>query len=272
MARTPKPATWEARPTSLHINGALRRAAMDSHSATGLPSASCSVESRFERDFSQVPAQAKESVDGPDRIFINGPDKPAPAPQTPPAKAAANCPTDIQVALVDHPQDRDFGQKSPITGWGGIAVMEVSDPSGKDWKGTTIHENLRRIGNSCGPQGENACSNRSGAGGGAGSNFEVGKESNFLGFAKLPAARNRFHDLHVFADRGSSLLHKLNKPTCEVQCEQFFDCGGRRFGPDFVITYVMTQGSVPRQDGHGSNAVTRVQIRKAVKTAQQGTP
>ncbi|HEX6904657.1 MAG TPA: hypothetical protein VF789_33425 [Thermoanaerobaculia bacterium] len=244
----------------MRVSGSLRRTATASP-----PAPRSTVESRFERDFSQVP------VHGPDRIFINGPDQPAPAPQTPPARAAANCPTDIQVARVDHPQDRDFGQKSPITGWGGIAVMEVSDPSGKDWSGTKIHENLRRVSNTCGDQGENACSNRSGAGSGAGSNFEVGKESNFLGLAKLPAARNRFHDLHVFADRGSSLLHKLNKPTCEVQCEQFFDCGGRRFGPDFVITYVMTQDSVPRQGG-GSNAVTRVQIRKAVKTAQQGTP
>ena len=144
--------------------------------------------------------------------------------------------------------------------------MEVSDPSGRNWDGTTVHENLRRVSNTCGPRGNNACSNQSGEGGGGGSSFEVGKASNFLGFAPLPAARNRFYDLHVFADRGSSLLHQLNRPTCEVQCEQSFDCGGKRLGPEFVITYVMTRDSVPRQGG-AFNAVTRVQVRKTVKTA-----
>jgi hypothetical protein len=239
------------------------------------------MESRFGRDFTQVQAQAKGSVDRPDGIFINGPapgsttgtgsQTPAPAPQTPPARAAANCPTDIRVVEVKTPHDRDFGQQTPMTGWGGIAVMEVSDPSGKDWNGTTIHENLRNVSNTCGAKGRNACSNRSGEGGGAGSSFEVGAASNFLGFARLPAAQNRFYDLHVFAERGSSLLHQLNRPSCEIQCEQFFDCGGRRFGPEFVITYVMTQDSVPRRGG-AFNAVTRVQVRKTVKTAPPNAP
>ena len=37
--------------------------------------------------------------------------------------------------------------------------MEVSDPSGKVWDGTAIHESLKRIKNTCGDKGKNACSN-----------------------------------------------------------------------------------------------------------------
>jgi hypothetical protein len=175
------------------------------------------------------------------------------------------------VAQVQPLNDRDFGKATPITGWGGIAVMEVSDPSGKDWAGTKIQENLKSVSNTCGDLGKNACSNQSGENGRTGSSFEVGKASNFLGLARLPAARNRFYDLHVFMKRGTSLLHELNRPTCEIQCEQSYECGGRRLGPEFVITYVMSRDSVPRQGG-AFNAVTRVQVRKTVKTAPPVAP
>jgi hypothetical protein len=171
------------------------------------------------------------------------------------------------VASVEPGNDREFGLKGPITGWGGFAVMAVSDPSGRNWDGTTIHENLSRVKNTCGNQGNNACSNRSGESGG----FRVGAASNFLGLAPLPAARNRFHDLHVFVTKGSSLLHQLGRDSCEVQCEQTYECGGARLGPVFVITYSMTRGSVPRPEGGGFNGVTRVQVTKHEKTTQSGS-
>jgi len=182
-------------------------------------------------------------------------------------KAAGNCPTDIRVAEVGQGNHRDFGKDSRITGWGGYAVMEVSDPSGKSWDGTAIHENLTNVKNTCGDDGKSACSNQSrdDRAGGGGSTFEVGKKSNFMGIAPLAAAKNRFYDLHVFAKKGS-LLHELKKDTCEIQCEQFYDCGGKRFGPTFVITYTMTKDLVPRADGL-SNAVTRVRVSKAAKAA-----
>ena len=212
---------------------------------------------------------------GHNGVFINGPDggkapspnspTPPPKAQRPPTSAVPNCPTDIIVASVGQENDRDFGRTGPITGWGGFAQMEVSDPSGRNWDGTAIHETLRNIKNTCGDQGSNACSNRSGQGSGAGSTFEVGKESNFLGLGELRANRNIFYDIHAFMKKGSSLLHIINKPSCEIQCEQFYDCGGRRFGPDFVITYSMTRDEIPRKGG-GSYAVTRVIVSKAAKT------
>lgn len=216
---------------------------------------------------------------GHNRIFINGPgsgtapnpSSPVPAPRPPPTGAATTCPTDIKVAGVGQGNDRDFGRTGPITGWGGFAQMEVSDPGGRTWDGTAIRENLRNIKNTCGDQGNNACSNRSGQGGGTGSTFEVGKESNFLGLGQLPAARNRFYDIHAFMKKGSSLLHMLDQPSCEIQCEQFYECSGRRFGPDFAITYLMTRDAVPRIEG-GSNAVTRVEVRKATKTTPSASP
>lgn len=144
--------------------------------------------------------------------------------------------------------------------------MEVSDASGRNWDGTEIHENLRNVKNSCGNQGNLACSNRSGEGGRTGSTFKIGSASNFLGLSPLPAVRNRFYDIHAFANRGSSLLHMIDQPRCEIECEQFYDCDNRRFGPEFVITYSMTRDLVPRAAG-GFNAVTRVTVSKAAKSA-----
>ena len=205
-------------------------------------------------------------------VFINGPgDQPKPAPnspppgkkdQTPPAKAGATCPSDIQVAALSPANDVDFGKDGFLTGWGGISIMEVSDPSGKTWDGTAIHENLRNIKNTCGNRGKSICSNKSGERGGtAGSTFKVGEESNFLGKAKLPAARNKFHDLHVMSTKEASLLHELKKDSCEVQCQQSYDCGGKRFGPDFIISYSMTRDVV--KSGARNIDVTRVAMNKA---------
>jgi hypothetical protein len=222
---------------------------------------------------------AFSSPGGLREVFINGPgDEPKPPPnapapakkdQTPPAGAGSNCPTDIQVAAVSPANDVDFGKDGFLTGWGGISVMEVSDPSGKIWDGTTIHENLKNIKNTCGNRGKSICSNKSGERGGtAGSTFKVGEESNFLGKAKLPAARNKFHDLHVMSTKEASLLHELKKDSCEVQCQQSYDCGGKRFGPDFIITYTMTRDVV--KSGARNIDVTRVAMKKAA--VQQAAP
>jgi hypothetical protein len=215
------------------------------------------------------------------QVFINGPDEgskpppssPAPVKKdpTPPTQGASNCPSDIQVAGVGPATDVDFGKNGFLTGWGGISQMEVSDPSGKTWDGTAIHERLKNIKNTCGSRGKNACSNVSDEQEGTGgSTFKVGAESNFLGKAKLPAVKNKFYDLHVFATKDASLLHELKKDSCEVQCEQSFDCGSKRFGPNFIITYTMTRDVV--KSGAKNIDVTRVAIKKAavVKQAAPG--
>jgi len=149
--------------------------------------------------------------------------------------------------------------------------MEVSDPSGRKWDGTKIGETLRNVKNTCGDQGNNACTNKNAGDDRAKSTFVVGQEYNFLGLGKLPAGTNRFSDVHAFVDKTLSLLHKIGKQSCEVQCEQTYTCEGRRFGPEFLVTYLMTAGSVPRKDG-GFNAVTRVAIRKAPKSAPTASP
>jgi hypothetical protein len=163
-------------------------------------------------------------------------------------------------------RDSDFGLKGPITGWGGFAVMEVSDPSGRKWDGTKIGETLRNVKNSCGDQGNNACTNKNAGDDRAKSTFVVGQQYNFLGLGQLPAGTNRFSDVHAFVDKTVSLSHKIDKQSCEVQCEQTYTCNGRRFGPEFLVTYSMTADSIPRKGG-GFNAVTHVAIRKAAKSA-----
>ena len=233
-------------------------------------------------EFRQVPiysrhASAPSSADARREIFLNGPGDttqsqpkaPAPAKKdlTPPAKPAAKCPTEIRVAGVGPANDVDFGKNGFLTGWGGISLMEVSDPSGRTWDGTTIHESLKSLKNTCGKRGKNACSNQSSdqADATSGSTFKVGEASNFLGKAKLSAAKNKFYDLHVFATKEVSLLHELNRDACEVQCTQNYDCAGKKFGPEFVITYSMTR-DVVRNKGKNIN-VTRVGLTKTPKTA-----
>lgn len=209
---------------------------------------------------------------GNDFIHINGPDAGSgsgsatpPAPPRPaPGRTPATCPADINLDRVKQVDDTDFGKNGPITGWGGYARMEVSDPTGKDWAGTQIHEALTRVKNTCGDDGNVACSNTSGEGATRGSVFKVGQASKFLNFFDLPATKNSFYDLHVFKDGRKSLLHAANKQSCEIQCEQTYSCGGRKLGPTFLITYSMTPGSVPRRGG-GSNSVTRVGLDKAAK-------
>ncbi len=187
------------------------------------------------------------------------------------SKGGPTCPSDIQVAAVHPANDVDFGKNGFLNGWGGIAEMEVSDPSGKVWDGTAIHESLKRTKNTCGDKGKNACSNVSSdqARSTAGSSFVVGAESNFLGKAKLAAGQNRFYDLHVFANKDASLLHELKKDSCEVQCQQSFSCGGKRFGPAFIITYTMTRDVV--KSGSKNINVTRVAVNKA-PAAKQAAP
>jgi hypothetical protein len=213
------------------------------------------------------------SINGPGEGSAPAPSSPARGKkeQPPPAKASSNCPSDIQVATVLPANDVDFGKNGFLTGWGGISLMEVSDPSGKTWDGTAIHESLKSIKNTCGDRGKNACSNKSSdqARTTAGSTFAVGAESNFLGKAKLAAVKNKFYDLHVFATKDASLLHELKKDSCEAQCQQSFSCGGKRFGPDFIITYTMTRDVV--KSGSKNINVTRVAVNKAA-AAKRAVP
>jgi hypothetical protein len=219
-------------------------------------------------------------------VSINGPDDkqtpkastpaapkaPAPSPppkqQTPPAKAAG-CPADIKLVQVDPLTDRDLGKDGVKTGWGGIARMEVSDPDGKDWADTQIHERVKQVKNTCGARGRKVCSNLSGEGGSEGSTFKVGAPGKVLDVANLPGVKNSFHDLHIFMLREASVLHELEKSDCEIQCQQAYDCGGKQIGADFTITYALKKDTVAK-----TFDVTRVTVKKEAvpKTATPPAP
>ncbi len=247
-------------------------------------------QSRFGHDFSRVqihsdmqPTQASPSQSisfngmsspgGLGEFSVNGPDPkqsptpaPAPKPKTPPPKAAAKCPTDIQVAAVVTVADNDFGKNGWLTGWGGFALMEVSDPSGQNWQGTEIQENVKKVSNTCGARGNKVCSNKSGEGF-AGSTFKVGEASNFMGLAPLAAKANKFYDIHGFSTKAASILHEQNKPSCEIQCQQSYECDGKQIGPDFTITYSMTKDVIAK-----TYDVTRVELKKAAATKSASAP
>jgi Domain of unknown function (DUF4157) len=207
------------------------------------------------------PLQRKCAFDG---IFIDGPDRentpkpaapqPAPKPKTP-STQAANCPTDVQVIYIDPLTDPQFGKNGMLTGIGAVAYMEVSGSGGKDWDGTIIQETVKQTKNTCGARAKKVCSNESGESGG----FKVGAETNLLGKAKMPALRNTFYDLHVFT-REVSILHELGKSGCEIQCQQYFQCGGKQFGPEFIITYMTKKDTIAK-----TYDVTRITVKKEAK-------
>jgi Domain of unknown function (DUF4157) len=185
-----------------------------------------------------------------------------PPPTTPPPTAPAACPTSIKVAGTGNLQmDASFAEADLLTGFGGFAIMEVSDASGKDWAGSAIHENLKSVKNTCGLAG--ACSNASGEGGAAGSTFKVGDASNLLGIMPLPSKKNTFYDQHMVIIKGISLLHKAGLPSCEIQCEQTYDCGGKPFGPTFLISYSLKRDTMKSKTK--SIDVTSVDMSVAAK-------
>lgn len=190
---------------------------------------------------------------------------PAPPVTPPPAPApAAGCPTGIKVAGTGNLQmDASFAEAGLLTGFGGFAIMEVSDSSGKDWAGTAIHENLKSVKNTCGLAG--ACSNASGEGGAAGSTFKVGEASNLLGILALPSKKNSFYDQHMVIIKGVSLLHKAGLPACEIQCEQTYDCGGKTFGPTFLISYSLKRDTMKSDKDKKSIDVSSVDMSVAAK-------
>lgn len=230
------------------------------------------TEGKVEKPISLDGMRGNAAPDGPDEIIVNGPGPkqdskppPPPPPKAPPPKApapkAAGCPTDIKVASVDPLNDRDFGKNGWVTGWGIIARMEVSDPDGKTWDGTEVHELVKQIKNTCGARANDGCSNKSGEGGSGGSTFKVGSAVKVLNLVTVPGVKNSLQDAHIIATKDASILHALNKPTCEVQCQQSYECGGKQIGPEFLITYTMKKDTVA--DFYD---VTRVTAKKEAVT------
>lgn len=230
-------------------------------------------------DFSRVrvnsePNSAQKqslSVNGPTTrfaeggIFLDGPDKettPTPKKSAPKkAPSAAACPTDIQVINIDQISDARFGKNGMLTGIGAVALMEVSDASGKDWDGTKVKESVKQIKNTCGDRARKVCSNASGED----VDFEVGAETKVLG-KKVTAYRNSFYDLHIFT-REVSVLHEQGKDSCEIQCQQTYQCGGKQLGPEFIITYMASKDTIAK-----TYDVTRITIKKEAKATPKAAP
>ena len=229
------------------------------------------MEQRFGHDFSKVRVHSDGAAEQSARIFMDGPEKgttpkpaapqPVPKPKTPPAQAAS-CPTDVQVINIDPLTDSQFGKNGMLTGIGAVAYMEVSGSGGKDWDGTIVQETVKQTKNTCGDRARKVCSNESGESGG----FKVGAETNLLGKAKMPALRNTFYDLHVFT-REVSILHELGKSECEIQCQQSYQCGGKQFGPEFIVTYMTKKDTIAK-----TYDVTRITVKKEAKATPAAAP
>ena len=217
-------------------------------------------------NFSEVSIYPEHGGNG-DALFINGPDKDTPKTppktKTPPPKqkapaAKAACPTDIQVINIDPIVDKDFGKNGWLTGYGGVAYMQVSGPDRTDWDGTIIKEKVKQTKNNCGARAKKTCSNVSGT-----NEFEVGTGAKVMGQTKLPALMNTFYDIHFWGDKDASVLHEKGLTDCQVQCEQSFSCGGKQIGPEFIITYSATRDTIANYYD-----VTRVKVDKSAKASK----
>jgi hypothetical protein len=207
-----------------------------------------------------------------DAIFIDGPGKETtPKPATPPPAAkpkapaakAADCPTSVDVINIDQINDKDFGKDGFLTGMGAVAYMDVSGSGSKDWDGKIIHETTKQTKNTCGNRARKVCSNESGESGG----FTVGAQTKVLGQTNMPALRNTFYDMHIFALKDVSVLHELGKSDCEVQCQQSYQCGSKQFGPEFIITYTASKDTIAK-----TYDVTRITVKKEAKVAPPAAP
>lgn len=166
------------------------------------------------------------------------------------------CPTDIRlVDIIAPPLTASDVASGRRTGRGGVAKLEVSDPHGRNWNGTRIHENLTSKVNSCEP-GRSACPNTSSRAGAAGSTFTVGRGWNVPGWS-LPGETNRFYDFHN-TELAQSFLHQHNLSTCERFCTQRYDCGGQTVGPEFEIHRLFTPDRIVGPSGPVD--VTRVDL------------
>lgn len=220
------------------------------------------MESRLGHDFSRVRVDADARAAASARaVELDGVPEAedeemdvdqGPPPGSAPIGAAATpaCPTDIRlVEIIRPPLTAADVARGFHSGRGGVAKLRVSDPSGRNWNGTRVHENLTHVTNSCEPA-VSACPNPSGQGGAAGSTFTVGR-----GFSRgrwsLPAEDNVIYDFHTTELRGS-FLHDHGLATCERRCTQRYDCGGSEFGPTFVLQRLYTRDRI------GSDDVTRV--------------
>ena len=220
-----------------------------------------------------VPAMASLEEAGGTIAIDALPSSPAlPSPGSAPPQggaAAPRCPTNIRVAeIVEPPLTSANVTQGFHSGWGGIARMVVSDPTGRDWAGTAIHENIVSGTNTCQP-GTAACPNTHGQGGAAGSTFVVGRALSSPGYSlpSLPAQTNSFYDLHIFG-MGVSILHDQSLPACEQMCSQVYDCGGRIFGPTFTIHRTMTRDQI--SSGGTPVDITRVGLEKPQNPSELG--
>jgi hypothetical protein len=208
-------------------------------------------------DFSRVSIFATQNRGG---IYIDGPDKDTkktpPPTTTKKADTKPKCPTNIEVTSIEQINDAQFGKNGMLTGIGAVALMTVSDAAGDNFDGTAIKETVKQTKNTCGARAKKVCSNESGEP----VDFKVGEDTKVLG-QKVTKFANSFYDVHMFT-REVSVLHESGKDSCEVQCSQTYQCGGKQFGPEFTITYSASKDKVAN-----FYDVTRITVDKTAKAA-----
>ncbi len=183
---------------------------------------------------------------GQNSIFMDDPPKGGEAKDKPKSPAKSKCPPTIEVAqVIDAELTEDNVKAGFLTGVGGVAEIRVSDPSGQDWAGTEIHENIKPVTNTC--TGLDNCTNTQGKGGAKGSTWKVGDAAT--GLVNLPSKKNTFYDLHLALVK-YSVLHDKGLDTCTQTCEQYFDCpGGGQIGTKkFTIKRVLKKGKIGGKD------------------------
>jgi hypothetical protein len=160
--------------------------------------------------------------------------------------AAATCPTDIKIAeIIPVPVTAAQIGKGVRSGWGAITRMEVSGGGRTDWDGTRVKEVLSTGTNDC--DKSPGCANTSAQAGNAGSTWSVGQASPASRTSRLgevvpaqAAKKNSFFDIHV---QGGGIDWCADKGSCSRGCTQHYECGGRKFGPDFTVSWSFSSES-----------------------------
>jgi hypothetical protein len=166
------------------------------------------------------------------------------------SNSGKSCPTFIEVARVEPIKlTKDDIGKGIYSKGGADVVMKVSNPFGSNFAGTKVHENLKTVKLACGEV--NCCGNQLGLGklGDEGSNWVVDYKNELI-------------DRHMAEIRVSppqSFLHAKGVDNCDAQCEQFYDCGGKQFGPRFRISYLMSKDVM---SGEKALNITKITVQK----------
>jgi hypothetical protein len=190
--------------------------------------------------------------------------------QTPTATSGANvsatgatCPSTVSLVSVT-PLLLQSGLSNNFptyrTGFGTYVILQVSDPSQKNWAGATITENVTPTSNNC-PAQTIACDT-------GGNTFTVGQSPQTLvlfgtGVADIPGTNGLF-DMHTTNSSYDAMAGLAQGATCQVVCRQTYSCGNTQLkGPSGPGVF-----SVTRSATHTTIGTTTVTVVSGSVTEQ----